>query len=441
MPTFKACVFEHQMRKDGKYRISIRLTHNRQSAYIRTDTYLERKNISKDFKTIKSTDILRRIDRDILRYEELLLKGLGTNLKKYTARELVNYITIQIETEGGANIDYIAEARIHIHNLISEGRASYAQGFKTVIGSLTDYFGREVVYVREITVKMLRAYVEYIMKPRTITRLNQFGIPVTVKKQGVGEQTASDYITKLQIVFNTICNKYNDPDGELDLITHNPFRNFHIKVTAEPAKRNLSVEDLIKIIQCTDASGRMGLARDVFMLSFYLIGINTSDLYTSTIKELSNGRLTYQRNKTKNRRKDEATMSVKIEPEAELLIAKYRDPAKKRTFDFYRRYADCDTFNAAVNKGLKQLARHLQIEAKLSTYYARHTYATIAANKCNISESDVGLLLNHVGSGTDRHEARSIKITRGYIGRDWSKIDVLHRKVLNFVKDEFTPRS
>lgn len=91
-------------------------------------------------------------------------------------------------------------------------------------------------------------------------------------------------------------------------------------------------------------------------------------------------------------------------------------------------YADPRGLNWNVNKGLKTLAEAIGITSQLSTYYARHTWATIAANNCGISDSDIGLALNHVGID------KSLKVTRGYISRDWSKIDTFNRQVLDFAK-------
>ena len=77
----------------------------------------------------------------------------------------------------------------------------------------------------------------------------------------------------------------------------------------------------------------MNLARDVFALSFYLIGMNTVDLFNCDC--IADGRITYQRTKTKNRRDDKAEISVKIEPEAMPLIEKYMDKTRRRVFKFY----------------------------------------------------------------------------------------------------------
>ena len=90
MHTYKIAVFKHLQRRDGKFRVSIRLTHNRQSVYLRTDVYVSRKQITADFKTIRDTEVVRLIDRDIIEYENILLRNLGSNLSQYTARELAD---------------------------------------------------------------------------------------------------------------------------------------------------------------------------------------------------------------------------------------------------------------------------------------------------------------------------------------------------------------
>lgn len=433
MPTFKICVFENKVRKDGKYRVSIRLTHNRNSVYIKTDLYVTRQQISKRFGAIKNPDIARRLDRSILEYEDLLFRKFGSSMSKYTAKELVDYIAKYKATEGGAGIDFVEFARVHIQRLKEEGRETYAQNFESAIRALMDFFGTETVNIRQITTKSLKEFERFLMSPRKMLRTNQLGKTVEIKRPGVKEQTVADYITKLQIIFNAACDEYNDEEADSALITHNPFRKYKIEITTEPEKRNISVEDLRKIIDYTGSDGRIGLARDAFLISFYLLGMNTADIFSLPSSSLSDGRITYKRQKTRDRRRDEAEFSIKIQPEIEPLLARRADPTNKRVFNFYRHYSNYRTFNTAINKGLKQLAAALEIKAPLSSYYARHTVATIAANKCDISESDVGVLLNHIGSGIDKAEARRIKVTRGYIGRDWSKIDRYHRQILDYV--------
>lgn len=87
-----------------------------------------------------------------------------------------------------------------------------------------------------------------------------------------------------------------------------------------------------KILQ--PGTNRFNFAKDVFLLSFGLIGMNAIDLYNCT--DYRNGRITYQRIKTKERRIDKAEISIKVEPEYQALVDKYRDPTGKGYSGFIR---------------------------------------------------------------------------------------------------------
>lgn len=436
MPTFAIEVREKNERRDGKFPVAIRVTHKRVSRKIPTDVYVNRKQVKPDFSGLKDNTILKRLLNDIENYEKMLAKGLGTDLSRFSTQDLVAYIQKQKESAGGAGIDFIAFCNAHTQALKSAGRKGTAGRFDTVIRNLCDYFGRSVVYVKEINVANLQGFSEYLQNPRTITRKNQFGKEVTTTAPACKPQTIKDYLGDIQTLFNAACDKYNDPDAETALIAHRPFssKKLQIEVKEEPAKRDLPVDELVKILKAEKVPGqRMQLARDVLALSFYLAAMNTADLYGEDA-ELTFRRITYHRQKTATRRKDEALLSVKIEPESLPLIRKYRDPDKKRLFIFYKLYADYRTFNGNINKGCKQLAKYLGINPNLSTYYMRHSLATIGAEDCGISDAEIALLLNHVCENSEWKSGKSLKTTRGYIHRRFTKNDKNHRKILDYIK-------
>ncbi len=136
-------------------------------------------------------------------------------------------------------------------------------------------------------------------------------------------------------------------------------------------------------------------------------------------------RIEYNRKKTRGRRQDNAFISIKVEPEAAAIIEKYADKTGRRVFDFYQRYSTSHIFSSNVNKGLKILANKCNIDDDLTTYYARHSWATIARNKCGISKDDVDLALNHVDQG--------LKMADVYIEKDWTLIDKANRNVLDYI--------
>ncbi|MDL2230343.1 hypothetical protein LJB87_00960, partial [Alistipes sp. OttesenSCG-928-L06] len=281
----------------------------------------------------------------------------------------------------------------------------------------------------------LQQFEEHLRKPRKIVYEKKDGSKTETTRPGLKSQSIADYFTRLRVLFYAAIDEYNDEDAELALITHNPFRKMKIKVSEEPEKRDLSMVDLLKIINAPEYDGRCGMARDVFLLSFYFLGMNTADIFS--VDEMADGRITYRRQKTAGRRKDEALMSVKIEPEVEALMKKYRDPSKKRVFRFYKMYPGHREFNRNVNVGLRQLAKKEGLPESLTSYYARHTMATIAFNYCGFSEAEIGIALNHVG-GFGKELDAGLRVTRGYINRDWSRVDTFNRTVLDFVNDVAT---
>ncbi len=440
MATFKICVFEHQRRRDNKYPVSIRVFWKGKCSYIGTEFYVtEKQTIKKSYFTetgkkkvlfaLKDTFILNELNRRITEYENIKSRKLGFRIEMYTARELSKYFEKETKPGTDSSIDFIEFARKHVNKMREAGRTSTAGNQNRVVNSLIDFCnGRDSIAITEITSNFLVKFEEYLRKDRVMKRKNQFGKTVTTKRPGVGDTTVFNYMTDLRVMFNAALAEFNDEDmGEIR-IQHYPFRKYKIKPRPENKKRNLAPEQIKAIRDAQEEDlvfDRAILARDVFMLSFYLVGINMADLYS--IAEYGNGRISYERQKTKGRRQDRAYISIKVEPEAEILIEKYRDKTGKRILDFHNRYSTSHIFSSNVNKGLKKVAEVVGIsEIPLSTYYARHSWATIARNKCDISKDDVDLALNHVDHG--------LKLADIYIEKDWTKVDRANRAVLDLIK-------
>ena len=92
-------------------------------------------------------------------------------------------------------------------------------------------------------------------------------------------------------------------------------------------------------------------------------------------------------------------------------------------FTFHKRYRDHQTLNKSINQGLTRIAKGMGLP-NLTTYTFRHSWATIAQNHCGASIADVAFALNHVSEH---------KITERYISIDYSPIDKLNEKVIDYV--------
>lgn len=175
--------------------------------------------------------------------------------------------------------------------------------------------------------------------------------------------------------------------------------------------------------------------RDVFMLIFYLIGINIVDLFSLTHENVQNGRIVYTRRKTKR------IYSIKIEPEAQEILE--RRKGTTHLIDVADRYKDHTNFTSRFNKALKtfgtwevdehhkQKVRYKPYWDFLSSYWARHSWATIAYNDCNIPVDVISQALGH---------SMGNRVTMVYINSDSKKVDEANRKVIDRVATPASPR-
>lgn len=188
----------------------------------------------------------------------------------------------------------------------------------------------------------------------------------------------------------------------LGLISSVPDFDFKIKKTY--IHRSMDVSLLRKILQSDTYE------TDMFAITFYLIGINTEDLFHLT--KIENGRVNYTRAKTKH------SLSIKVPKEALDLFAKHQ--GLKLIGD---RFQNKTAFQQCVNAGLQKMFPEVTIaDKKLTLYWARHSWATIAA-ELDIPREVIASALGHTWSD----------VTSVYIASNQKKVDDANRKVIDYV--------
>lgn len=167
---------------------------------------------------------------------------------------------------------------------------------------------------------------------------------------------------------------------DYEITTAYPFRRFKIR-PEETRKRSLSVEELRRFINM-EVEEYQQFYKDMFLLSFCLIGCNAVDMYG--LSEItSSNRIEYTRAKTHRK------YSIKVEPEALEIINKYR--GKSKLLCIADRWSDHRNFVHQLNKALKNMGQLERVGRggkkirtaafpELSSYWCRHTWATIAYN-------------------------------------------------------------
>lgn len=128
-------------------------------------------------------------------------------------------------------------------------------------------------------------------------------------REGCRPNTRNRYLRDLRAVINWAL--------DMELISSYPFRRFRMP-REETRKRSLSIEEMQELVRLPLAE-KLEMYRNFFVLSFCLVGMNPIDILEASKKDVKGGRLEYYRAKTHK------LYSVKIEPEAEGIIAKYPD--------------------------------------------------------------------------------------------------------------------
>lgn len=425
MATLRFIVKDNQKRTDGKFPVSIRLTHDRKSVYISTGLYASKAQLSKSFE-IKDNMLLGMLSARIDGYDKIITR-LGLEVQNYTARELADYVVEKSKPNQGLDLDFLEAARKLADDIEAKGRKGSARNYRSVINALADLYPNRTITIRSLTVKLLEDFVAYLRSERVVTRPNQTGRTTSTVNEPLSDVSVNNYLRDMRTMYNVIVESLDEESMNEALIRHNPFRKFKIQQRAvTSSERTITVDELRRMMATEmPGDGRAALARDVYVLSFMLLGMNSVDLWELPVTGYGDGRITYNRMKTKGRRSDGALLSIKVEPEVAALIDKYRASQGVKLFTFAERYATAESFNKAINLGLREVADHLGIDSKLTFYTARHTWATVARNECRVSKDDIHLCLNHSDS--------RMLITDRYIKRSWDFVDEANRKVLDFV--------
>lgn len=412
MATVREVVLPHTQKKDGTWNVKIRVTFKRRSSYIDTQHFVGQKQLRKDF-TIRDEFILTILNPVIDSFRKRISE-LGESLELHTSKSLVEYLTRSEDTAECINIIAFGEEQIRL--LDDQRRTGSRNDMRKVVNSLRDYFKTEFVPITEIRSRMLEKYEKYLRSERIMFRPDQFGNLLERKSKGLSDLGLHNHMRDLRILFNAAVKKFNDPELGITIIKHYPFEKYKIVSPPDTNKRKLSVEDILRIRDVElPRDSRAEMARDLFMLSFYLCGMNPVDIYRMPEELGKNGRLDYNRSKTKDRRKDRAFISLRIPDVAKPILLKYIGSLKTR-------YVSHENLDSALSFGMRRIGVLLEIK-KLQFYDARHAFADLARNKCGFPKDDVAMALNH--------KDNSNTVTDVYLSKDWAIVDRVQRSVLS----------
>ena len=419
MLTIRAEVLKDKKRMDGTYNVKVRFIKDKKVKRVSTDLFATDSDLTSDLKLKEESIVKQEADRLVLHYRTMV-NSLHFDSENCDVSEIVNRLLCKEEAE--KPIDFIAFSKKWISETTIKGKDNYT----TALNSFIRFLGKEELEIKKITVDLLEQYRDYIINVRNerVKALQAEG------KRVPSNRCLSLYLMSLRHLYGEAQRFYNKPDKGLMRIPHTPFEYFKIPKQEATRKRAVTPQQIKAIWSLPYQNIHKGvkhtcrpdLAKDCFILSFCLMGINSADLYNATL--LRDNRLVYCRTKTKERRLDKAKMEVVVPDMVLPIIEKYRDTTGQRLFRFYKDYRDHKAFNKAINKGLKGIGDQLNID-DLEFYAARHSWAPIALNKCGIDKYTVHAALNHVDE--------SMRVTDIYIERDFVNENKANAKVIKYV--------
>lgn len=375
-------------KKDKTRKVSITLSHNGIRKRIPTNITIRKCDITKQGK-IKSDSLKRNIEDTINTLKNRLYEIENSLGNKDTDIEWIySQLIGKCKT-----LDFFEYTKQWIETSSNKGKGNYS----IMLNSLHRFLGCDTLSFSDIDYKFLNNYKEYLT-----------GHP----------RAQSLYLGCIRHIFNEAIREYNTDNNKV--ITNNPFNSFTIPKSVSMTKnRIISDDNLVKLFNF-QGTRRIGMARDCYILSFCLIGMNSVDLYECT--SYSNGVLAYERAKTRDRRTDNAHIEIVVPNIVKPLFEKYKGDS--RVFNFYKKYSNAANFNKHINKGLHIIADTLGIP-HFDFYSARHTWASIARNRLGIDKYTIHEALNHVSD---------IDITDIYIQKDYTNINKVNEKVIAYIE-------
>lgn len=351
----------HQ-KKGNVYPLKLRLIHNRRISYVNLGYDIPAKDWDEAREKVKTSC---KVIENVTRFNSLLSKekqkAVGTfiklqdegKLETFSLEELKNFV-VQKSTEAMV----LAFGEEMISQLEEAKKFGNARVYDTMLRSVRNFVKGRDFPMKQITFAWLKKYETWYLS------------------KGNSSNGLSVNMRTLRALYNrAIKEKLISKD-------YYPFTDYRIKGEST-RKRAIAGADLELIKKFQPKTERQERAKDYFLLSFYLMGASFVDLAFLKVKNITGGRLEYKRQKTGR------LHSIPISAPLQAILDKYLEGKRKEDFilnviksdDPKKQTVNVRNELRRFNRSLKEIGELCGIEAALTSYVARHSYATIAKYK------------------------------------------------------------
>jgi len=263
-----------------------------------------------------------------------------------------------------------------IKELRENGQISTALTYEYSKKSLQDFTKTEKLLFDKITPQFLKKYEMQMNNPTTV------GI----------------YLRPLRHIFNRAI------DHPSNFITEYPFKKYKIP-SPRNIKKALSKDEVKSIYEYKAREGSPeSFYKDIWLFSYFANGINMKDICKLKYNNIKGGNIEFRRAKTMNTNKNTKPIVIVLTSDLIRIIEEYgAKPMAKESYIFnflqsgineVQEMAAIKQATKQTNKYIKRIATNLNIEAEVSTYTARHSFATILKN-AGVAPSFIGESMGH----------------------------------------------
>lgn len=370
--TVKAVCYKSKTLSNGEHPLMIRICKDGKKKY--QSLGLSIKAEQWDFKTNQPKAKCPNRDRIILLINEKINEIQKVALdKRIAGKEFTATTLIESTTKNTTNKTVGEYYLTYIQNLKKESRIRYAGMFEVSYSSFIKFNKHLDIPFSDIDVSWLKRY------------------EMWMKEQNLSTSTISTRIRHLRAVFNFAIAEHSIKNDCY------PFHTYKVaKLNKQTAKRAINKADILKIMNYKGSSPMECLAIDIFIFSYLNAGINFIDIAKLKHSNIIENQLIYNREKTKK------LISIPLQAETMNIIAKYKDNESPYIFPILSPFHQTEIqianrlhkVLAKVNKYLKEIGEKLELPIPLTTYVARHSYATVL-KRAGVSTSIISESLGH----------------------------------------------
>jgi integrase len=375
--SIKAVLYKSKKLSNGNYPVMLRITKDRKSKYISTGISCSEELWDEKLNTIKKShphykEAKMLIAKKTLDAEKLIY-DLENDDKNLSAYEIKGKLK-----KGKVNnfllFDYFDTV---VERMIKSGQIKNAEIYKDTRRNLTYFTASKKVHFSDVDVTFLNHFEEFL------------------KTNGKGPNTIYLYLRTFRALLNKaikeeVCNE-----------KYYPFKKFSLSKYSniKTEKRAIAKEEIIKILSLQPKTENIILARNIFLFSYYCRGMNFTDMTLLKWKDIYDNRVNYRRKKTNEQ------FSIELLPPVLEILNYYKDVENNHSGYVFpiileNHKSAQAIFNRKVkmlkevNRGLKAVGKLAGIQTKLTTYVARHSYATVL-RKNGISTSVISQAMGH----------------------------------------------